>query len=134
MKVNLENIDILTKENDRLHSIYLIYHIANLTNIMKGYKAMTKLSDKFKASSKTISFDDIKTNCKDRVLDRKICSLLKDKKLTAKSKIKIPLKTVKSFVGQIKVLKYMHNPDLGHFLEAEFLLNAKVEDNNLIIG
>jgi len=116
LKVYLENIDILTKENDRLHSIYLIYHIANLTNIMKGYKAMTKLSDK------------------DRVLDRKICSLLKDKKLTAKSKIKIPLKTVKSFVGQIKVLKYMHNPDLGHFLEAEFLLNAKVEDNNLIIG
>jgi len=34
----------------------------------------------------------------------------------------------------VQVLKYMHNPDMGHFLEAEFLLNAKVENNSLIIG
>ena len=102
---------------------------------MKGYKAMNKaLLNKFKSSSKTISFDNIETNCKDRVLDRKICSLLKDKNLTASSKITIPLKTVKQFNGKIQVLKYLHNKDMGHFLEAEIFLNARVENNSLIIG
>jgi len=90
---------------------------------------------KFKNSPKTISFLVCNNDCQDTMLSRKIDKLCEKVDLKKSSKnVIIPLKTVKSFQGKIQVMKYLHHPEMGHYLEAEFFLKAKIENNNLILG
>jgi hypothetical protein len=110
-----------------MSTIFVLY-------LSKGHKAMSDFLENFKASPTTTRFDLIQSDCEDRMLNRKIRTLLKGSDLNTESKMKIPLKTTKHFDGKIQVLKYLHNEDMGHLLESEIFLQAKIENNTLVIG
>lgn len=134
---------VSVRENEKWESL-VIYHWAFLLLMsqtkcicicnFKGCNAMNDFLKKFKDSPITTRFDLIQSDCKDPVLNRKIRQLLKGSNLNSESKIKIQLKTTKHFDGKIQVLKYLHNEDMGHYLESEIFLQAKIEDNYLVVG
>jgi hypothetical protein len=46
----------------------------------------------------------------------------------------VPISSKKNQAFRLQVLQYLHNPDLGHYLEDEFYLDARLEDNQLVVG
>jgi hypothetical protein len=94
---------------------------------------MTQLNQ-FKSDSKTISFDYVSNDCSDRGLSKRIDRLLANIKLTRDSRLSVPISSKKNQAFRLQVLQYLHNPDLGHYLEDEFYLDARLEDNQLVVG